>query len=52
MSDILYNVDPRMINTELACIVGLNEASVLLHRSIGALSKLGMKGQALAHIVR
>ena len=29
MLDILQHVDPRMINTELACIVGLNEAIVL-----------------------
>ena len=29
MSGIFYNVEPKIINTELACILGLNEAIVL-----------------------
>ena len=29
MSNIFYNVEPKIINTELACLVGLNEAIVL-----------------------
>jgi hypothetical protein len=29
MANILYNVEPKVINTELACRIGLNEAIVL-----------------------
>ena len=29
MSNIFYNIEPKVINTELACLIGLNEAIVL-----------------------
>ena len=29
MSNIFYNIEPKVINTELACLLGLNEAIVL-----------------------
>ena len=29
MSSIFYNIEPKVINTELACLIGLNEAIVL-----------------------
>jgi len=29
MANILYNLVPKIINTELACLIGLNEAIVL-----------------------
>lgn len=29
MANILYNPEPKIINTELACLIGLNEAIVL-----------------------
>ena len=29
MTNILYNVEPKIINTQLACLIGLNEAIVL-----------------------
>ena len=29
MSYIFYNIEPKVINTELACLIGLNEAIVL-----------------------
>jgi len=29
MSNIFYNLEPKVINTELACLIGLNEAIVL-----------------------
>jgi len=29
MSNIFFNIEPKVINTELACIIGLNEAIVL-----------------------
>jgi len=29
MANIFYNIEPKIINTELACIIGLNEAIVL-----------------------
>jgi hypothetical protein len=29
MSNIFYNIEPKVINTQLACLIGLNEAIVL-----------------------
>jgi len=29
MANIFYNLEPKIINTELACLIGLNEAVVL-----------------------
>jgi hypothetical protein len=29
MSNIFYNIEPKIINTELACLIGLNDAIVL-----------------------
>jgi len=29
MSNIFYNIEPKVINTELACLIGLNEAIVM-----------------------
>lgn len=29
MANILFNIEPKVINTELACLIGLNEAIVL-----------------------
>jgi len=29
MANIFYNIEPKVINTELACLIGLNEAIVL-----------------------
>jgi len=29
MANIFYNIEPKLINTELACVIGLNEAIVL-----------------------